>query len=483
MNLNILLSNEVKLEAFVSYGKVIANKDGIIQIVGLEHLVVGEVSTIGCNEKIVYEEFNYVEAKAPGIIVRKPVREAMQTGILCIDSAISIVRGQRELITVERQAEKTIAIGVIAASVRDNVLDEVIAMLIVKWFAVLLLATSYFIYHTAPIIISSGNQIDKPITMQKNTKRINSVFRKNLTLITPRKNTLVRAFSNYSFLKSFQEWLQEQKLEEFDYPLQEQKLEEWIRGDLKIDATDITGWLHSMLIADEGCIFHLERIALHPGYPFDRNDDACVKDMVERIYKLCYRPLLREQIDDWFDYRLLLRKGRHVPQSVLEPSEESLIYRLQYIHWVIELMHNEIANPLLSEELRNRLFDEMERIQSESPGFPDYIGDDGYPHHPHDINIRSYKDESESERRETIAFWENQIKIEEAKNARAAAKAAARLLRRKQVAASADHIARRKRKLFRFPRGERRRQSWLKRFNRNSILRWWKSTRLGRWLS
>jgi len=77
--------------------------------------------------------------------------------------------------------------------------------------------------------------------MQKNTKRINSVFRKNLTLITPRKNTLVRAFSNYSFLKSFQEWLQEQKLEEFDYPLQEQKLEEWIRGDLKIDATDITG--------------------------------------------------------------------------------------------------------------------------------------------------------------------------------------------------------------------------------------------------
>ncbi|RYE54143.1 MAG: hypothetical protein EOP48_12935 [Sphingobacteriales bacterium] len=40
-------------------------------------------------EKIAYEEFNYIEAKAPGIITRKSVHEAMQTGILCIDSAIS----------------------------------------------------------------------------------------------------------------------------------------------------------------------------------------------------------------------------------------------------------------------------------------------------------------------------------------------------------------------------------------------------------
>jgi F-type H+-transporting ATPase subunit alpha len=161
-------------QAFISYGKVVTNKDGIIEIVGLEDVVVGEVVNIGNDsvglimnietlgvkalvlgddtkimqddlvipsgslfyvpvgsnllgrvvdclgnpidgeEKITYEEFNYIEAKAPGIITRKSVHEAMQTGILCIDSAISIGRGQRELIIGDRQTGKsTIAIDTI----------------------------------------------------------------------------------------------------------------------------------------------------------------------------------------------------------------------------------------------------------------------------------------------------------------------------------------------------------------------------------
>jgi F-type H+-transporting ATPase subunit alpha len=58
-------------------------------------------------EAINYDEFAYIEAKAPGIITRKSVHEAMQTGILCIDSAVSIGRGQRELIIGDRQTGKT----------------------------------------------------------------------------------------------------------------------------------------------------------------------------------------------------------------------------------------------------------------------------------------------------------------------------------------------------------------------------------------
>ena len=47
------------------------------------------------DEKIAYQEFNYIEAKAPGIISRKSVHESMMTGILTIYSAVSIGRGQR----------------------------------------------------------------------------------------------------------------------------------------------------------------------------------------------------------------------------------------------------------------------------------------------------------------------------------------------------------------------------------------------------
>ena len=48
-----------------------------------------------------------VEFKAPGVIQRQPVEEPMQTGILAIDSMIPIGRGQRELITGDRQTGKT----------------------------------------------------------------------------------------------------------------------------------------------------------------------------------------------------------------------------------------------------------------------------------------------------------------------------------------------------------------------------------------
>ena len=46
------------------------------------------------NEQITYQEFNYNEAKVPGIISHKSVHEATQTGILTIDVVVSIGRGQ-----------------------------------------------------------------------------------------------------------------------------------------------------------------------------------------------------------------------------------------------------------------------------------------------------------------------------------------------------------------------------------------------------
>src|SRR5713226_5831935 len=49
----------------------------------------------------------FIELKAPGIIVRQPVKEPVQTGIKSIDSMFQIGRGQRELIIGDRQVGKT----------------------------------------------------------------------------------------------------------------------------------------------------------------------------------------------------------------------------------------------------------------------------------------------------------------------------------------------------------------------------------------
>jgi len=48
-----------------------------------------------------------VEMVAPGIVVRQPVKEPLQTGIKAIDAMIPIGRGQRELIIGDRGTGKT----------------------------------------------------------------------------------------------------------------------------------------------------------------------------------------------------------------------------------------------------------------------------------------------------------------------------------------------------------------------------------------
>jgi F-type H+-transporting ATPase subunit alpha len=52
-------------------------------------------------------KFLPVERKAPGVILRQPVKQPLQTGIKAIDALIPIGRGQRELIIGDRQTGKT----------------------------------------------------------------------------------------------------------------------------------------------------------------------------------------------------------------------------------------------------------------------------------------------------------------------------------------------------------------------------------------
>jgi len=51
--------------------------------------------------------FMPIEAMAPGVVDRRPVKEPLQTGIKAIDAMIPIGRGQRELLIGDRQTGKT----------------------------------------------------------------------------------------------------------------------------------------------------------------------------------------------------------------------------------------------------------------------------------------------------------------------------------------------------------------------------------------
>jgi F-type H+-transporting ATPase subunit alpha len=56
---------------------------------------------------IVADDRRYIDIVAPGIVLRQPVKEPLQTGIKAIDSMIPIGRGQRELIIGDRGTGKS----------------------------------------------------------------------------------------------------------------------------------------------------------------------------------------------------------------------------------------------------------------------------------------------------------------------------------------------------------------------------------------
>src|SRR6202000_1068583 len=75
------------------------------------------------------DKFFPVERIAPGVIDRQPVKEPMQTGLKAIDSMIPVGRGQRELITGDRQTGKTaVALDAIINQKGQNVICVYVAI-------------------------------------------------------------------------------------------------------------------------------------------------------------------------------------------------------------------------------------------------------------------------------------------------------------------------------------------------------------------
>jgi len=91
----------------------LAKRTGKIAQVPVGEALVGRVvdalgTPIDGKGPIDAKEFRPVEQMAPGVVVRQPVKEPLQTGIKEIDALIPIGRGQRELIIGDRGTGKTV---------------------------------------------------------------------------------------------------------------------------------------------------------------------------------------------------------------------------------------------------------------------------------------------------------------------------------------------------------------------------------------
>src|SRR5258708_31940413 len=65
------------------------------------------ISVLDGRGPIEADEHRPLEFRAPGVVERQPVKEALQTGIKAIDSMTNVGRGQRELIIGDRSTGKT----------------------------------------------------------------------------------------------------------------------------------------------------------------------------------------------------------------------------------------------------------------------------------------------------------------------------------------------------------------------------------------
>ena len=102
-----LLGEDTKIKE----GDLVKRTNRIAQVPVGEELVGRVVNAIGQpldgKGSIVSKNYGPIEKKAPGVVSRRPVKEALQTGLKAIDSMIPIGRGQRELIIGDRQTGKT----------------------------------------------------------------------------------------------------------------------------------------------------------------------------------------------------------------------------------------------------------------------------------------------------------------------------------------------------------------------------------------
>jgi F-type H+/Na+-transporting ATPase subunit alpha len=95
----------------IKEGDIVKRTNRIAQVPVGEGLIGRVVDALGVpldgKGPIVATEYRNVEQRAPGVVVRQPVKEALQTGIKAIDAMIPIGRGQRELIIGDRGTGKT----------------------------------------------------------------------------------------------------------------------------------------------------------------------------------------------------------------------------------------------------------------------------------------------------------------------------------------------------------------------------------------
>ncbi len=95
----------------IKEGDIVKRTNRIAQVPVGEGLVGRVVDALGNpldgKGPIAATEYRNVEQRAPGVVVRQPVKEPLQTGIKAIDAMIPIGRGQRELIIGDRGTGKT----------------------------------------------------------------------------------------------------------------------------------------------------------------------------------------------------------------------------------------------------------------------------------------------------------------------------------------------------------------------------------------
>jgi len=117
----------------IKEGDIVKRTGRIISVPAGDAVIGRVVSPLGkpLDEKdpIRAEIFMPIEAVAPGVVDRQPVKEPLQTGIKAIDAMIPIGRGQRELIIGDRQTGKTaIAMDTIINQKGQNVICIYVAV-------------------------------------------------------------------------------------------------------------------------------------------------------------------------------------------------------------------------------------------------------------------------------------------------------------------------------------------------------------------
>ena len=107
-NVGVVLLGE---DTLIKEGDPVRRTGKVIQVPAGDALLGRVVDPLGTpldgRGPIQASEFRPVEFKAPGVVQRQPVTEPLQTGIKAIDALIPIGRGQRELISGDRQTGKT----------------------------------------------------------------------------------------------------------------------------------------------------------------------------------------------------------------------------------------------------------------------------------------------------------------------------------------------------------------------------------------